>query len=162
VSYETVITGKIRWTGNGEGVTGAIVSIYTLMPPAMVGRAEADDEGQFWMKTGVQWTTSADLYVVVLDSRGELLRVVREDPSWLTGTHTRLDVAVTGRWRPTGPRRTGQRQQKSSDMDSEAPRRPALPADVVQPTKCIVPTSFWPPVFVGGGRGTRLILTPTL
>jgi hypothetical protein len=155
VSHETVITGNIRWAGNGEGVTGAIVSIYTLIPPAMVGRAEADASGQYWMKTSAQWANSADLYVVVLDNRGELLRVVRESPTWLTGTHTRLEVTVTGRWRPTGPRRTGQRQQKSSDMDSEAPRRPATPADTVPSTKCAVPTSFWPPVFVGGGQALR-------
>ena len=147
MSDETVITGKVVWASDGTGVPGAILSIYTLIPAGLVGRAEADEHGEYWMKAEMHWTRAFDLYVVVLNRRGELLQVVREGSRWLTGSRTRLDVTVTGRWRSSGPRRSG--QQRSAESTS----------DVVPTTKCMVPTPYWPkkgpPEFLGGGRGIR-------
>jgi hypothetical protein len=147
MSDETVITGKVVWATDESGVPGAILSIYTLIPAGLVGRAEANENGEYWMKAEMHWTRAVDLYVVVLNRRGELLQVVREGSRWLTGSRTRLDVTVTGRWRSSGPRRTGQQ------------RAPENTGDVVPTTKCLVPTPYWPkkgaPEFLGGGRGVR-------
>jgi hypothetical protein len=147
MSDDTVITGKVVWATDGAGVPGAILSIYTLVPAGLVGRAEADENGEYWMKADMHWTRAFDRYVVVLNRRGELLQVVREGSRWLTGSRTRLDVTVTGRWRSSGPRRTGQQ------------RAPAESTGEVAPTKCVVPTPYWPkkgpPEFLGGGRGLR-------
>jgi hypothetical protein len=99
MSDGSVITGKVVWAADGTGVPGAILSIYTLLPAGLVGRAEANEEGEYWMKAEMHWTKAVDLYVVVLNRRGELLQVVREGARWLTGSRTRLDVTVTGRWR---------------------------------------------------------------
>jgi len=147
MSDETVITGKVVWALDESGVPGAILSIYTLIPAGLVGRAEANEHGEYWMKAEMHWTRAVDLYVVVLNRRGELLQVVREGSRWLTGSRTRLDVTVTGRWRSSGPRRTG--QQRSAESTG----------DVVPTTKCLVPTPYWPkreaPEFLGGGRGVR-------
>jgi hypothetical protein len=149
MSDETVITGRVVWAADGAAVPGAILSIYTLIPAGLVGRAEADESGQYWMKTEMHWTRAFDLYVVVLNRRGELLQVVREGCRTLTGSRTRLDVTVTGRWRSSGPRRSGQQRaatEGTGDRD-------------VAPTKCLVPTPYWPqrspPEFLGGGRGVR-------
>lgn len=148
MSDETVITGKVVWATDGSGVPGAILSIYTLIPAGLVGRTEANEHGDYWMKAEMHWTRAFDLYVVVLNSRGELLQVVREGSRWLTGSRTRLDVTVTGRWRSSGPRRTGQQQQAAENA-----------GDVVPTTKLLVPTPYWPkkgpPEFLGGGRGVR-------
>jgi hypothetical protein len=148
MSDDTVITGKVVWSADGAGVPGAILSIYTLVPAGLVGRAEADENGDYWMKTQMHWTRAFDLYVVVLNRRGELLQVVREGSRWLTGSRTRLDVTVTGRWRSSGPRRTGQQRAVAENAtDHDAPS-----------TKCLVPTPYWPnkaPEFLGGGRGLR-------
>jgi hypothetical protein len=148
MSDETVITGKVVWATDESGVPGAILSIYTLIPAGLVGRAEANEAGEYWMKAEMHWTRAVDLYVVVLNRRGELLQVVREGSRWLTGSRTRLDVTVTGRWRSSGPRRTG--QQRSAENTG---------GDVVPTTKCLVPTPYWPktgaPEFLGGGRGVR-------
>jgi hypothetical protein len=147
MSDDTVITGKVIWATDGSGVPGAILSIYTLIPAGLVGRTEADENGEYWMKAEMHWSRAFDLYVVVLNRRGELLQVVREGSRWLTGSRTRLDVTVTGRWRSSGPRRTG--QQRSAENTGE----------VVPTTKCLVPTPYWPkkapPEFLGGGRGIR-------
>jgi hypothetical protein len=149
MSDNTVITGRVLFAADGAGVPGAILSIYTLIPAGLVGRAEADENGEFWMKTEMHWTKAFDLYVVVLNHRGELLQVVREGSRWLTGSRTRLDVTVTGRWRSSGPRRSGQhRTAKEGAADCD-----------VGPTKCLVPTPYWPknnaPEFLGGGSGVR-------
>jgi hypothetical protein len=150
MSDETVITGKVVWATDGIGVPGAILSIYTLIPAGLVGRAEANEHGEYWMKAEMHWTRAFDLYVVVLNRRGELLQVVREGSRWLTGSGTRLDVTVTGRWRSSGPRRSGQ-QRPAADGASDC--------DVGPPQKCLVPTPYWPkkgpPEFLGGGRGLR-------
>jgi hypothetical protein len=137
------------WAADGAGVPGAILSIYTLIPAGLVGRTEADENGDYWMKAEMHWTRAFDLYVVVLNRRGELLQVVREGSRWLTGSRTRLDVTVTGRWRSSGPRRSGQHhtaKEGATDCD-------------VGPTKCLVPTPYWPgntaPEFLGGGSGVR-------
>lgn len=147
MSDETVITGKVVWATDESGVPGAILSIYTLIPAGLVGRAEANEYGEYWLKAEMHWTRAFDLYVVVLNRRGELLQVVREGSRWLTGSRTRLDITVTGRWRSSGPRRTGQQ------------RAPENAGDVVPDTKCLVPTPYWPkkepPEFLGGGRGVR-------
>src|SRR5215469_2997518 len=154
MSEETVITGKVVWASDGIGVPGAILSIYTLIPAGLVGRAEANEHGEYWMKAEMHWTRAFDLYVVVLNRRGELLQVVREGSRWLTGSRTRLDVTVTGRWRSSGPRRSG--QQRSPAAAAEG----AGDLDIT-PTKtqCFVPTPYWPgkqpPEFLGGGRGLR-------
>jgi len=151
MSDDTVITGKVVWAKDESGVPGAILSIYTLIPAGLVGRTEADEHGEYWMKAEMHWTRAFDLYVVVLNRRGELLQVVREGSRWLTGSRTRLDVTVTGRWRSSGPRRSGQ-------------HRPAVEGVAerdIAPTKtqCLVPTPYWPkkepPEFLGGGRGLR-------
>ncbi|HTA75121.1 MAG TPA: hypothetical protein VK733_12635 [Gemmatimonadaceae bacterium] len=150
MSDETVITGKVVWATDESGVPGAILSIYTLIPAGLVGRAEANEAGEYWMKAEMHWTRAVDLYVVVLNRRGELLQVVREGSRWLTGSRTRLDVTVTGRWRSSGPRRTG--QQRSAENTDVVPTAPGG-------TKCVVPTPYWPkkgaPEFLGGGRGVR-------
>lgn len=99
----TVISGVIRWAGNGDPVSQAVVSIYTLTPASLVGRAQADAGGCFQMASRLHWAGGHDLYVVVLDARGELLQLTRNDPAWLTGPHTQLDIPVTGRWRPPPP-----------------------------------------------------------
>jgi hypothetical protein len=148
MSDDTVITGKVVWATDGSGVPGAILSIYTLIPAGLVGRTEADENGEYWMKAEMHWSRAFDLYVVVLNRRGELLQVVREGSRWLTGSRTRLDVTVTGRWRSSGPRRTG--QQRSAENTG---------GEVVPTTKCLVPMPYWPkkaaPEFLGGGRGIR-------
>jgi hypothetical protein len=150
MSDETVITGKVVWATDGIGVPGAILSIYTLIPAGLVGRAEANEHGEYWMKAEMHWTRAFDLYVVVLNGRGELLQVVREGSRWLTGSRTRLDVTVTGRWRSSGPRRSGQQRPAAEG---------ALDSEVAPPQKCLVPTPYWPkkgpPEFLGGGRGLR-------
>lgn len=149
MSDDTVITGQVVWAADGAGVPGAILSIYTLIPAGLVGRAEADENGEYWMKADVHWTRAFDLYVVVLNRRGELLQVVHEGGRWLTAGRTRLDVKVTGRWRSSGPRRSGQ-QRAATDGAGDRD---------VAPTKCLVPTPYWPestpPEFLGGGRGVR-------
>jgi hypothetical protein len=150
MSDDTVITGKVVWVADGTGVPGAILSIYTLLPAGLVGRAEANEYGEYWMKADMDWTRAFDLYVVVLNQRGELLQVVREGVRWLTGSRTRLDVTVTGRWRSSGPRRSGQQRPTAEG---------AADCDVSPPQKCLVPTPYWPkksaPEFLGGGRGLR-------
>jgi hypothetical protein len=150
MSDETVITGKVVWAADGSGVPGAILSIYTLIPAGLVGRAEANEHGEYWMKAEMHWSRAFDLYVVILNSRGELLQVVREGARWLTGSRTRLDVSVTGRWRSSGPRRSGQHRPAAEG---------AADCDVSPPQKCLVPTPYWPkkgpPEFLGGGRGLR-------
>jgi hypothetical protein len=152
MSDETVITGKVVWATDGNGVPGAILSIYTLIPAGLVGRTEANEHGEYWMKAEMHWTRAFDLYVVVLNRRGELLQVVREGSRWLTGSRTRLDVTVTGRWRSSGPRRSGQHRpatEGAGDCDIGPPNT----------TKCLVSTPYWPkkgpPEFLGGGRGLR-------
>ncbi len=150
MSDETVITGRVEWAGSGEVVPGAIVSIYTLVPAGLVGRAEADESGDYWMKTDRHWASAFDIYVVVLSRRGELLQVIADGPRWLSGARSRLDVAVRGRWRRSGP--------------SDAVRAESGPSPPAPPTKCAIPTAFWPshhagraepPEFLGGGRGVR-------
>jgi|SRR5579862_6014812 hypothetical protein len=145
MSDDTVITGQVAWAADGTGVPGAILSIYTLIPAGLVGRTEADENGEYWMKTEMHWTRAFDLYVVVLNRRGELLQVVREGARWLSGSRTRLDITVNGRWRSSGPRRSGQQARVGTED--------------VAPTKCLVPTPYWPkkeaPEFLGGGRGVR-------
>jgi hypothetical protein len=100
---ETVISGVVKWAGSGEPVSNSVVSIYTLTPASLIGRAQADANGCFRMASGLHWAGGHDLYVVVLDARGELLQLTRNDPAWLTGPHTQLDIPVTGRWRPPTP-----------------------------------------------------------
>jgi hypothetical protein len=150
MSDDTVITGKVVWAADGTGVPGAILSIYTLIPAGLVGRAEANECGEYWMKADMHWTRAFDLYVVVLNQRGELLQVVREGARWLTGSRTRLDVTVNGRWRSSGPRRSGQHRPTAEGTAD---------CDVSPPQKCLVPTPYWPkkspPEFLGGGRGLR-------
>ena len=152
MSDETVITGKVVWAADGAGVPGAILSIYTLIPAGLVGRAEANEHGEYWMKAEMHWTRAFDLYVVVLNRRGELLQVVREGSRWLTGSRTRLDVTVTGRWRSSGPRRSGQQRSASAEGTGDLDVTPSK-------TQCLVPTPYWPkkgpPEFLGGGRGLR-------
>jgi hypothetical protein len=123
MSDETVITGKVVWAMDGIGVPGAILSIYTLIPAGLVGRAEANEHGEYWMKAEMHWTRAFDLYVVVLNRRGELLQVVREGSRWLTGSRTRLDVTVTGRWRSSGPRRSGHERPAAECGARELRRR---------------------------------------
>jgi hypothetical protein len=177
MSDETLISGRVMWAGRSDGVPGAIVSIYTLVPAGLVGRAEADEQGEYWVRSKRHWASAFDLYVVILNRRGELLQVVAEGPLALSGERTRLDVTVTGRSRGSGPRRAVT-PQPAAEREAAIPhalepaaghgdgaRAARSPASTpVPPTKCVVPTSFWPsqdggqprpPLFVGGGRGIR-------
>jgi hypothetical protein len=99
----TVISGVVKWAGSGEPVSESVISIYTLTPASLIGRAQADANGCFQMASRLHWAGGHDLYVVVLDACGELLQLTRNDPAWLTGPHTQLDIPVTGRWRPPTP-----------------------------------------------------------
>src|SRR5271168_1830307 len=110
----TLITGAVRWAGSDEGVSHAIVSIYTLSPAGLVGRAQADDTGHYQIESGLPWAGGHDLFVVVLDARGTLLQLTRNGPVWLTGPSTKLDIPVTVRRRPQPP---------TSSTDSSIPRR---------------------------------------
>jgi hypothetical protein len=102
-SGPTVISGAVRWAGSDEGVGHAIVSIYTLSPAGLVGRAQADDTGHYRIESGLHWAGGHDLFVVVLDARGTLLQLTRNGPVWLTGPATKLDIPVTVRRRPQSP-----------------------------------------------------------
>jgi hypothetical protein len=99
----TVISGAVRWAGSDEGVGHAIVSIYTLSPAGLVGRAQADDTGHYRIESGLHWAGGHDLFVVILDARGTLLQLTRNGPVWLTGPSTKLDIPVTVRRRPQAP-----------------------------------------------------------
>jgi hypothetical protein len=99
-SSPTVISGAVRWAGSEEGVSHALVSIYTLSPAGLVGRAQADDMGRYNIESCLPWAGGHDLFVVVLDARGTLLQLTRNGPVWLTGPSTKLDIPVTLRRRP--------------------------------------------------------------
>jgi hypothetical protein len=114
----TLISGAVRWAGSDEGVSHAIVSIYTLSPAGLVGRAQADDTGRYQIESGLHWAGGHDLFVVVLDARGTLLQLTRNGPVWLTGPSTKLDIPVTVRRRPLPP---------TSPSNPTAPRRTSLP-----------------------------------
>ena len=102
-SGPTLISGAVRWAGSDEGVDHAIVSIYTLSPAGLVGRAQADATGHYQIESGLHWAGGHDLFVVVLDARGTLLQLTRNGPVWLTGPSTKLDIPVTVRRRPQPP-----------------------------------------------------------
>jgi hypothetical protein len=95
----TVISGTVRWAGSDEGVSHAIVSIYTLSPAGLVGRAQADEAGRYDIESALPWAGGHDLFVVILDARGTLLQLTRNGPVWLTGPTTYFDIPVTVRRR---------------------------------------------------------------
>jgi hypothetical protein len=99
----TELAGRIRWSGSDEAVPYAIVSVYTLAPAALVGRAQADAAGIYRIESAVHWAGGHDLFVVVLDATGQILQVTRNGPFWLTGPSTRLDLPVMVRRRPETP-----------------------------------------------------------
>jgi len=119
-SGPTLISGAVRWAGSDEGVSHAIISIYTLSPAGLVGRAQADDTGHYRIESGLHWAGGHDLFVVVLDARGTLLQLTRNGPVWLTGPSTRLDIPVTVRRRPQPP-------TSPPAPGPAAPRRTSLP-----------------------------------
>jgi hypothetical protein len=99
----TLISGAVRWAGSEEGVSHAIVSIYTLSPAGLVGRAQADNYGRYRIESDLHWAGGHDLFVVILDVHGTLLQLTRNGPVWLTGPSTKLDIPVTVRRRPQPP-----------------------------------------------------------
>ena len=101
--HSTVISGTVRWAGSDEGVSHAIVSVYTLTPAGLVGRGTADETGRYRIDSTLHWTGGHDLFLVVLDARGTLLQLSRNGPFWLTGETTNLDIPVTLRRRPQRP-----------------------------------------------------------